>query len=358
LVATITGLWWNWDGNSWSIVPTPNVGDGPNALNGVAAAGSGDIWAAGYQSIASGSPSSTLILHFDGTTWTVVPSPNPGQPSSLAAVVATSDGLIWAAGFYYDGTQGKTLLLRGDESGFTALPGEDYSGEGNVLLGIAAAGPGDIWAAGYHYPSGTSDYQGLIEHYDGKQWRRVSSAQGESYTYLSGITAWTPGAGWAVGNTLTATIAESICEIQVSETGFDPTTAPAIQGDTIGWTIVSGDSHRLKDRSGMALFDSGTLAAGSSFQYTFNSAGTYSVTDRATHATSSVAVPVTVPSTGKAGKPLLVTWSAAAPAIGFVFDVQIRVSPDRSFHDWLVGQTATAAIYVPEQLAPTLSEPG
>ena len=337
----------HWDGNSWSIVPTPNVGDGPNALNGIAAAGSDDIWAAGYQSIASGSPSSTLILHFDGTTWTVVPSPNPGQPSSLAAVVATSDGLIWAAGFYYDGTQGKTLLLRGDESGFTALPGEDYSGEGNVLLGIAAAGPGDIWAAGYHYPSGTSDYQGLIEHYDGKQWRRVSSAQGESYTYLSGITAWTPGAGWAVGNTLTATIAESICEIQVSETGFDPTTAPAIQGDTIGWTIVSGDSHRLKDRSGMALFDSGTLAAGSSFQYTFNSAGTYSVTDRATHATSSVAVPVTVPSTGKAGKPLLVTWSAAAPAIGFVFDVQIRVSPDRSFHDWLVGQTATAATYVP-----------
>ena len=179
-----------------------------------------------------------------------------------------------------------------------------------------ATGPGDIWAAGYHYPSGTSDYQGLIEHYDGKQWRRVSSAQGGSYTYLSGITAWTPGAGWAVGNTLTATIAESICEIQVNETGFDPATAPAVQGDTIGWTIVSGDSHRLKDPSGMALFDSGTLAAVSSFQYTFNSAGTYSVTDRATRATSSVAVPVAVPSTGKTGKPLLVTWSAAAPAIG------------------------------------------
>ena len=64
-----------------------------------------------------------------------------------------------------------------------------------------AAGPGDVWAAGYHYPIGTSDYQGLIEHYDGKQWRRVSSVQGGSYTYLSGITAWTLGAGWAVGNT-------------------------------------------------------------------------------------------------------------------------------------------------------------
>jgi plastocyanin len=337
----------HWDGNSWTIVPTPNVGDGPNALNGIAAVGPGNIWAAGYQSMASGSPTSTLILHFDGTTWNVVPSPNPGQPSSLAAVVVTSDELIWAAGFYYDGAQGKTLLLRGDESGFTALPSEDYSGEGNVLLGIVATGPGDIWAAGYHYPSGTSDYRGLIEHYDGKQWRRVSSAQGGSYTYLSGITAWTPGTAWAVGNTLTATIAESVCEIQVSETGFVPTTAPAIQGDTIAWTIVSGDSHRLKDSSGMRLFDSGALAAGSSFQFTFNSAGTYTVADRATRATSSVAVPVAVPSTGNVGEPLLVTWSAAAPGPGFLFDVQIRVPPDRSFHDWLVGQTATAVTYVP-----------
>ena len=93
-----------------------------------------------------------------------------------------ADGRIWAAGFYYDGTQGRTLLLHGDTSGFETVPGEDFPGEGNVLNGIAASGLGDIFAAGYHYPNGTSDYQGLIEHYDGEQWRRVSSAQGASYT--------------------------------------------------------------------------------------------------------------------------------------------------------------------------------
>src|SRR5207249_3355941 len=119
------------------------------------------------------------------------------------------------------------LLLIGDVSGFEAVPGEDYPNEGNVLNGIAAASPGDIWAAGYHYPNGTTDYQGLIEHYDGQQWKRVSSAQTESYTYLAGITALSPGTGWAVGNTLTTTIAESVCEIQVSDTGFIPKAAPA-----------------------------------------------------------------------------------------------------------------------------------
>jgi plastocyanin len=336
----------HWDGTSWTIAPTPNPGDGDNALNGIAIRGPNDVWAVGYRLNVSGTVTSTLVLHFDGTGWNVVPSPNPGQPSSLAAVVASPDGQIWAAGFYYDGTQGRTLLLHGDDSGFVAVPGEDFPGEGNVLLGIAAAGPGDMWVAGYHYPSGTSDYQGLIEHYDGEQWRRVSSAQGGSYTYLAGITAWSPGAGWAVGNTLTTTIAESVCEIEVSSAGFVPAAASAVQGDTVGWTVTGGDAQ-LVDASGMALFDSGSRAPGSSFQFTFNSAGTYPITDSDTGATSTVAIPVELPASGNPGMPLLVTWSAAPPADGFLFDVQIQTPRDSRFRNWRVGQTAIAASFVP-----------
>src|SRR5205085_6716456 len=116
------------------IVSSSNAGNGDNALNGIAAASSNDIWAVGYQSSAPGAASSTLVLHYDGTSWTIVPSPNPGGlTSSLARVVAITDGRIWAAGFYYDGTQGRTLLLHGDTSGFETVPGEDFPGEGNVL---------------------------------------------------------------------------------------------------------------------------------------------------------------------------------------------------------------------------------
>jgi len=338
----------HWDGTSWMIVSSPNAGNGPNALNGIAAASSNDIWAVGYQSSAPGAASSTLVLHFDGTSWTIVLSPNPGGlTSSLAGVVAMADGRIWAAGFYYDGTQGRTLLLHGDSSGFETVAGEDFPGEGNVLNGIAASGSGDIFAAGYHYPNGTSDYQGLIEHYDGQQWRRVSSAQGASYTYLSGITAQPAGAAWAVGNTLTATIAQSVCEIQVSEAGFVPKAASATLGDTVGWTIIGSSSHRLVDASGMQLFDSGSRTPSSSFQFTFNSAGTYPVTDRTTHATSAIAVPVDLPETGTTGMPLTVTWSAAAPSDGFLFDVQIRTPSNPGFRNWRVGQTDTSATFVP-----------
>jgi plastocyanin len=173
------------------------------------------------------------------------------------------------------------------------------------------------------------------------------AAQGASYTYLSGITAQPGGAAWAVGNTLTATIAESVCEIQVTEAGFIPEAASGSLGDTVGWTITGSSSRRLVDASGMQLFDSGSRATGSSFQFTFDSAGTYPVNDRTAHATSTVAIPVDLPETGTTGVPLTVTWSAAPPSEGFLFDVQIQTPSNPGFRNWRVGQTDVSANFVP-----------
>ncbi len=340
----------HWDGTSWTIVATPNVGNGPNALNGIAALAPNDIWAVGYQSSSPGGATSTLTMHFDGTNWTIVPSPNPGGlTSSLAGVVALTDGSIWCAGFYYDGTQGRTLFLHRVSDEFVVVPGDDFQGQGNVLLGIAASAPGDIWAAGYHYPTGTTDYQGLIEHYDGQRWQQVSSAQGSSYTYLSGITAQPDGAGWAVGNTLTTTIAESVCEIQVSEAGFVPKASRVAIGNTVGWTMTGSSARRLVDASGLRLFNSGSRASGSSFQFTFNSAGSYPVADRTTQVNSVIAVPVNLPESGRTGVPLTVRWSATPPPSDLVFDVQVRAPSDTSLHNWQVGQTKVSAPFTPDE---------
>src|SRR5262249_2680872 len=142
----------HWDGANWTIVTSPNSGAGDNALNGIAGTQPDDLWAVGYGSLTLGSAAATLVLHFDGTSWIVIPSPNPGGlTSSLSSVTALSNGTIWAAGFYSDGTRGRTLLLQGIGATFTVFPGEDSPGEGNVLNGIAASESGDIWAVGYHY---------------------------------------------------------------------------------------------------------------------------------------------------------------------------------------------------------------
>lgn len=337
----------HWDGSAWSVVTSPNTGAGDNALNGIATSGGNNVWAVGYAAPSVGASVATLVLHYDGANWSIIPSPNPGGlTSSLSSDVAMADGTIWAGGFYFDGTRGRTLLLHGDVSGFSVFPGEDFANEGNVLNGIAASASGDIWAVGYHYPSGTTDYQGLVEHFDGQQWQVVSTPQGGSYTYLAGIAALPGGFGCAVGNTLTSTFAQSICEIQVGDTGFVPNSAPAAQGDTVGWTFTGNNFHQLTDSTGMGLFDSDARPPGASFQFNFSAAGTYSVSDGLTNKRGSIAVSIILPAKARTAVAFRVTWSAAPPLSGFVFDTQIRNPSDSSFHDWLVGQTNTSANYV------------
>src|ERR1041385_9071532 len=82
-VATVSGLQRNrtliehWNGISWSVVPSADAvsGSGAAALAAVAAAGPNDVWAAG-ETCDLGPPEtcSSLFEHWDGTQWTVVPS--------------------------------------------------------------------------------------------------------------------------------------------------------------------------------------------------------------------------------------------------------------------------------------------
>jgi hypothetical protein len=46
----------------------------------------------------------TLILRWDGSRWTRVPSPTPGANAQLFAVAASSASNIWAVGIFSNGT--------------------------------------------------------------------------------------------------------------------------------------------------------------------------------------------------------------------------------------------------------------
>ena len=67
---------------AWTIVPSPNPGPpctdgnvvyGGNRLNGLAVVSPDDIWAVGVGCL----DLETLIEHWNGTAWSIVPSPNP-----------------------------------------------------------------------------------------------------------------------------------------------------------------------------------------------------------------------------------------------------------------------------------------
>jgi hypothetical protein len=92
----------HWDGTSRSIVSSPNPNPAPTkdtALYGIAAISANDIWAVGAGNFSTISGTATLIEHWDGTTWTIIISPDPGNASNaLFGVAALSDGTVVAVG--------------------------------------------------------------------------------------------------------------------------------------------------------------------------------------------------------------------------------------------------------------------
>ncbi len=90
----------HWDGTSWSVVASPNSSGTSNVLIGVAAVSANDILAVGtFQDPATGFQR-TLTEHWNGTSWSVVASPNSGAGhNALNGVTALSDGTVVAVGY-------------------------------------------------------------------------------------------------------------------------------------------------------------------------------------------------------------------------------------------------------------------
>ena len=70
-------------------------------LDDVAAISTNDVWAVGdYLPNVGGVR--TLVEHWDGMHWGIVPSPNVGSDNNLFLdVVAISSNDVWAVGYYY-----------------------------------------------------------------------------------------------------------------------------------------------------------------------------------------------------------------------------------------------------------------
>src|SRR5438105_12938109 len=89
---------------NWSIVASPNTSTTQNNLLGVTCVSASDCWAVGSYVAGSGAPR-TLIEHWDGTAWAIVPSPNTSLPNNvLSGVTCVSWSDCWAVGYYITGT--------------------------------------------------------------------------------------------------------------------------------------------------------------------------------------------------------------------------------------------------------------
>jgi hypothetical protein len=85
-----------WNGTIWKRVPSP--GSAGSLLYGVAATSSRDAWAVGCIDCSGSGVSKTLTLWWNGTAWNRVPSPSLGASARLSAVAATSARNAWVVG--------------------------------------------------------------------------------------------------------------------------------------------------------------------------------------------------------------------------------------------------------------------
>jgi hypothetical protein len=201
----------HWDGTQWTIVPSPSPGNQVNALLGVAALSASEVWAVGYW-IGSDTEANidTLILHWDGVGWTQVPSPNiAGVANQLAGITAISASDIWAVG-----TAGGTpLAMHWNGTAWTIIPMRFRNGlSSENLLAVSGAASNDVWAVGLGRGFYSNRPSGTIRHWDGTRWtdrvcRAFSSSnppdgyegEGGPDFYFTGVSARASNDVWAVG---------------------------------------------------------------------------------------------------------------------------------------------------------------
>lgn len=185
----------HWNGSRWSIVPSPNVGSNPSYLQAVSARSATDIWAVG--SYGAAFTTNTLIEHWNGASWSIVPSPNGGPSANMLYGVKSSTSGAWAVGSYSDGTVTHTLAEQWNGSSWNVVPTPDPGPLGGYFQAVGGNGPTDVWAVGNAVGN---PYQVLAEHWDGSTWSIVpipnpvgTGSFADSVSVHSTTDAWTVG---------------------------------------------------------------------------------------------------------------------------------------------------------------------
>lgn len=192
----------HWNGTQWDIISSPNVGSFSNTLLAVAATASNNVWAVGFY-INTNHVAQTLIEQWNGTSWNVVNSPNVGTSyNTLNGVSAVSANDVWAVGYSHNPTSGAFSTLiehwNGTQWSVVSSPNPDLSS--NYLYSVKALATNNVLAVGQALNNSGPD-QTLVEQWNGSSWNVVSTPTTSSSSTLFGVAATTTKA-WAVGNFL------------------------------------------------------------------------------------------------------------------------------------------------------------
>lgn len=135
----------------WSNVPLTDPSLNATLLTDVTVDSAGTVWAVGF----SGSNLVVISSTNAGTSW-FTSTQNLGVSSELLGIAAVSPTNIFAVGDYVptSGADEKTLVLHYNGGSWSPVTSASFSGYDVRLTAVAATPSGDVWAVGRTQASG------------------------------------------------------------------------------------------------------------------------------------------------------------------------------------------------------------
>ncbi len=207
----------HWNGSTWSVGPSAvPAGSQASLLFDVTCVTASDCWAVGAQGTGNGQLPDLLAENWNGSTWSVVPTPDVN--GYLMSVTCTGASSCVAVGTDVDAQNnplaGIIVSWNGSEwsQSTPQAPSQPYTGFNSVTC----AGTADCWAVGFAGPNQVqynflpgmapqvAGASALVERWNGTQWSIVPApaATSPEGQFLSSITCSSVSDCWATGATM------------------------------------------------------------------------------------------------------------------------------------------------------------
>ena len=209
-----TTLAQTWTGSAWSIKSTPNpVEPQSSALNSVSCTAADHCMAVGdYANPAGTRPLAEL---WNGQAWTIAPTPSPAgtQAASLSGVSCPAADDCVAVGTSFNGTENVTLAEAWNGKAWSIAPTPNVTAaQGGYLSAVSCPSTAQCTAVGYYALADVTNT--LAETWSSKGWSisNTPNAAGSMYTTLTGVSCPAVNKCVAVGGYTTAPAPLAIAE--------------------------------------------------------------------------------------------------------------------------------------------------
>ncbi|HEV2242303.1 MAG TPA: alkaline phosphatase family protein [Streptosporangiaceae bacterium] len=194
-------------GGGWTVQRTQLLGTNDNSLGAVAGSSPHDVWAVGdfLPDAKNSNQDATLTFaeHYNGVTWSVVRTPNLGPNFASFYGVAAKGGRAWAVGERLNADyQDRALIEVWNGARWTIADNPQPGSVRDMLFGASAVSPSDVWVVGDR-EGGNGLFETLAEHWNGRRWSVVPTPDpGSTGNHLYAVDAVARDDVWAVGQRL------------------------------------------------------------------------------------------------------------------------------------------------------------